>query len=196
MSYSEKVDVEGDWPSPPEETLRLLQQQMKDRFNDVIVVETAEAQAIRTALTTEMGRPEAGRYGKRLIEHYKRECLLAAVFAEHGTLSENVGVITKDVADWAAVWTRYQLHLRIVYWPIDAGNDVERMCSAMRALLTRAHPKGVSLTKLKDASNVYRAGSGGVEAFGRAYRAMLANDEMRKKGVNSKGKDLFVLVCD
>ena len=70
------------------------------------------------------------------------------------------------------------------------------MCTAMRGLLKRAHPKGVSLKQLKDAANVYREGSGGIEAFGRAYRAMMMNEEMRKVGQNARGKDLFGLVCD
>ncbi len=196
MSYSDKIHVEGDWVVPPEAALRELEHQMMSRFTGVEVTETPEAKAIRMALTAEMEKPEAGRHGKRLVEHYKRECLLAAVFADPGTLGENVGVITKDVAEWAAQWTRYQLHLRITYWPIDAGNDVERMCTAMRALLKRAHPKGVSLPQLKDAANVYREGSGGIEVFGRAYRAMLWNEEMRKVGQNRRGRDLFGLVLD
>lgn len=193
MSYSDKIHVEGDWSSPPEAALRMLEQKMMDRFTGVDVVETPEARTVRFALTAEMERPEAGRHGKRLIEHYKRECLLAAVF---GDGSARPGVITKDVAEWAASWTRYQLHLRITYWPIDAGNDVERMCTAMRGLLHRADPKAVSLKQLKDAANVYREGSGGIDAFGRAHRAMMMNQEMCKVGQNRRGKDLFALVAD
>jgi hypothetical protein len=195
MSYSEKVSVEGDWSVPDERALRILQERIEDRFTGVTVVETEEAKVVRLALTKEMERPEVGRHGKRLLEYYKRECLLAAVFADRLT-DENTGRITKEIAEWAATWTRYQQRLRITYWPIDAGNDVERMCSAIRALLKRAYPKGVSLKQLKDAAHVYRDGSGGIEAFGRAYRAMMQNEEMRKVGVNAKGKDLFGLVCE
>jgi hypothetical protein len=196
MSESKKIIVAGDWVTPPEVELRDLQNQMLERFNDVRVIETAEAKTIREALKIEMDQPEAGRHGKRLIEHFKRECLLAAVFASAGVLNQNVGIITKEIAEWAAQWVRYQLHLRIALWPIDAGSDVERMCSLMRALLQRANPKAVSLKQLKDTCNVYRQGSGGIEAFGRAYRAMIMNEEMRKAGKNSRGKDLFGLVAD
>jgi hypothetical protein len=196
MSESKKIAIAGDWATPPEAELRDLQNQMMGRFNDVRVIETAEAKIVREALKDEMDRPEAGRHGKRLIEHFKRECLLAAVFAPSNALNEKVGVITKEIAEWAAQWARYQLHLRIALWPVDAGSDVERMCSLMRALLQRANPKAVSLKQLKDACNVYRQGSGGIEAFGRAYRAMIMNEEMRKVGKNSRGKDLFGLVLD
>jgi hypothetical protein len=196
MSESKKIVVEGDWATPPEAELRDLQSQMMERFHDIRVVETADAKIIREALKDEMDRPEAGRHGKRLIEHFKRECLLAAVFAPGTALNENVGVITQEIAEWASQWTRYQLHLRIALWPIDAGSDVERMCSLIRALLQRANPKAVSLKQLKDACNVYRQGSGGIEAFGRAYRAMIMNEEMRKVGKNKRGKDLFGLVLD
>lgn len=196
LSESKKIAVTGDWATPPEVELRDLQNRMMERFNDVHVIETAEAKIIREALKEEMDRPEAGRHGKRLIEHFKRECLLAAVFAPASGLNKNVGVITREIGEWAAQWVRYQLHLRIALWPIDAGSDVERMCSLIRALLQRANPKAVSLKQLKDACHVYRQGSGGIEAFGRAYRAMVMNEEMRKIGKNSRGKDLFGLVID
>jgi hypothetical protein len=121
------------------------------------------------------------------------------VFAPPGVLNQNVGIITKEIAEWAAQWTRYQLRLRILLWPIDAGNEVERMCCAIRALLQRAHPKGVSPSQMKEACHVRRPGSGGPEAFSRAFRAMLSPygvAEMKKIGENRKGQPLFGLMPD
>ena len=189
-SYSDAIVVEGDWPPRDEEELVTIQSQMLERMDDVKVVETDEAKAVRAALTAEMTESVAGRHGKRLIEHYKRECLLAAVFAD--PVFGDEGVITKSVAMWAAQWARHQLHLRIRFWPTDAGGPVERMESAMRTLLKKAYPKVVSLAQLKTAANAYRDGDGGIETFNRAYRAMIGGLEMRKAGVNSKGAEVFV----
>jgi hypothetical protein len=166
-----------------------LQADMLERLKNVNVYETPEAIAIRTELAKELNA--AGRYGKRLIEHFKREALLQAVFSSD--FFEDVGGISKEVAEWAAAWTRHQLHLRQLYWPMsDAGNHVERMEAAMRSVLQRAFPKAVSLRTLKTSAHAFREGSGGFETFQRACRALLQAGEMQRVGATRKGIDLFV----
>jgi len=80
-------------------------------------------------------------------------------------------VIAEDIVERSIAWAEHELYLREELWPVDKGNLVERMEQAMR----RALKKHEALTKkqLMDASNVHRAGSGGMETFDRAFKAML-----------------------
>ena len=189
MSYSDRIVAPAVWPARDEEKLKLLQDEILERLKGVVVTETPEAIAVRSELSEEFSA--AGRYGKRLLECYKREALLQAVFVQD--FFSEVGVITEEIAMHAAAWARHQLHLRQLYWPMsDGGSLTERMECAMRSVLQKAFPKAVSLTTLKRAAHVFREGSGGFETFQRAYRALVQAGEMQRAGATRKGVDLFI----
>ena len=127
-------------------------------------------------------------YLSRLEAYFKRDILLRALFSGSETVQP---VITADNVDRAVAWAMYELYLRQELWPVDKGNLIERMEQSM----VRALKKNETLTKaaLQSSCNVFRAGSGGMDTFNRAWGALLKGNAIRVVGKTHKGTEVFSL---
>lgn len=166
----------------------------------IIVRETPEAKQIRLATFEDFDQMDKT-FSARLDDIYRREILLAAVFAPTvkggipsggpefmDSLPTLEATVTPEMAVFAQKFTLYQYQLRQTLWPNDAGSNVERMEIAMRRhLATRCHQ---SDRNLMAAANVYRPGSGGTGAYKRAKKAF-AGQGMKCTNVNRKGHALY-----
>lgn len=127
-------------------------------------------------------------YVSRLDAHFKRDILLRALFSGDETV---IPIITADAVERAVGWAQYELYLRQQLWPVDKGNLIERM----EQNIVRALKKNETLTKsaLQTACNVFRAGSGGMDTFNRAWTALCRGDAVKPVGRTSKGTEVFSL---
>jgi len=127
-------------------------------------------------------------YLSRLESYFKRDILLRSLFSGSETTP---AVITADNVERAIAWATYELYLRQELWPVDKGNLIERMEQSMR----RALKKNETLTKsaLQSSCNVFRAGSGGMDTFNRAWGALLKGNAIRVVGKTHKGTEVFSL---
>jgi hypothetical protein len=123
----------------------------------------------------------------RLESHFKRDLLLRAIFSGD---PEVTPLITADMVERSVIWAEHELYLREELWPIDKGNLVERMEQSMRKALKKH--EALTKSQLMTACNVFRAGSGGMETFDRAFKAMLRG-ALVVIGKTSKGTEKFGL---
>lgn len=162
--------------------------------------ETDDALKLRTAFQKQLGAKrvelagqELGHLVSRLESHFKRDLMLRALFSglhpEQGTLDDVV--ITADMVQRSIIWAEYELYLREELWPVDQGNQVERMEQSMRRSLKKHH--ALTKTQLKDACNVHRAGSGGIGTFNMSWSGMLKGEEIVVVGKTHKGTEKFGL---
>jgi hypothetical protein len=194
LSYSEPNDIDGDWTPRPKEELNSAFEKIQERLAvpEFHIQETGEARAIRFGVQAKLkalvrsGSQEA----KRLYEHYKREVTLSAVFSADPSL---IGVIGAQQATAAAKWVEHQLQLREKFWTVDSGNAVERMEKLAQKALQKKCP--LSERDLKTAANVARPGSGGDEAWNRAFSAMRRGDEATIRKAKAKNRKGFPMYC-
>jgi len=85
----------------------------------------------------------------------------------------------------------YQLKLRMLLWPVDAGDRVEAMCTRIRKALSNLHP--LSDRDLQKAAHMHREGSGGPEAYVRAMRSTKSAKLIKCIGQNRAGRDGYCL---
>ena len=208
ITYTGDITHTGDWPDLNTILINELAAKMLARWQmlcdwkgnheglPLVLKETPGAHALRekfqkslavqrTRLNEEL--PGLG-LTSRLEAHFKRDLILRAVFS--GMMLTTLPVIAEDIVERSIAWAEHELYLREELWPVDKGNLVERMEQAMR----RALKKHEALTKkqLMDASNVHRAGSGGMETFDRAFKAMLRHC-LVVLGKTHKGTEKFGL---
>ena len=129
------------------------------------LTEEPGAKEIRLKVQQELAK--AGEKGKRLIEYFIREQVNQAVFSIRNPL-----VMTTADAEYVAEWVDAQLSARL-YWPVDAGQNVERNEVLIRRAVSRHF---VTERELQNACNYWRPGSGGAWAFDTALRNMLKRD--------------------
>lgn len=124
-------------------------------------------------------------YTSRLDSYFKRDILLRALFSEDGN------TITGDMLERSIAWASHQLYLRQQLWPVDKGNLVERMEQG----IIRALKKNETLSKsaLQSACNVFRAGSGGMDTFNRAWAALTRGNAVKVLGKTHKGTEVYGL---
>ena len=207
LTYTGDVTHTGDWKPLDTNAINDISNKMLTRWQSISnymgehegkpmqIEETPEANALRlkfqkslsvqrTRLNEEM--PGMG-MTSRLESHFKRDLLLRAIFSGTETV---VPVITADMVERSVAWAEHELYLREELWPVDKGNLVERMEQAMRRMLK----KHEALTKkqLMDSCNVYRAGSGGMETFDRAFKGMVKHC-LVVLGKTSKGTEKYGL---
>jgi hypothetical protein len=182
MSFGSLTNFEGDWTPLHTEARSSIIHKILCRIQEApaCLTETSEARAVRYELQKEI-KAIGTHHSLRLGEHYKRETALAAVCGD--------GVITEEIAKHAVEWIRYQIILRRMFWPIDGGDKVERMEIAIRDALKRMHP--LSNKELKDEVHAYRVGSGGIETYNRAIRALVFGREIKSTSTTRKGEPIF-----
>lgn len=205
LAYAGNVTHIGDWAEQDTVKINSLGNQMLERWHALttqfaenknapfIPAETAEAKKLRddfhkflaqqrTKLNEDNPNTD---YGSRLDSYFKRDLLLRALFSGDGK------TITADMVERAIAWASYELYLRAELWPVDKGNLIERMEQSM----VRALKKNETLTKsaLQSACNVFRAGSGGMDTFNRAWTALLKGDAIRVIGKTHKGTEVYGL---
>jgi len=114
----------------------------------------------------------------------KRDELFRVLFNRRGF------EITAEMARRSVEWSRNQLENRIALFPEDAGSPTEVM---ERIIVKTVRAKGrASLRELKRACHVDRAGSGGIETFNRALRALLFGRELKQDGTTRKGMPMYI----
>ena len=142
----------------------------------VVLVEEDGAAKVRLEVKAILKK--AGKVGKRLLDYFMREQVVQAVTAVDGRM-----VMTTQQAEYAKRWVEAQLQCRIDCWPSDSNNQIESMEHAIRKAVNRHF---VSETKLKDACNLYREGSGGWYAFQAARKNMLQSEAIKMTGKTRK----------
>ena len=208
MTYTGDITHTGDWPMQNTAVIKDLEGKMLTRWQNIcnwsaehegqpfVLDESPEAHDLRMkfqkSLALQRTRLNETMPGmgltSRLESHFKRDLLLRAVFSGMETV---MPTITAEMVERSIAWAEHELYLREELWPVDKGNLVERMEQAMR----RALVKHEALTKkqLMDACNVYRAGSGGMETFLRAWKSMFGGGALIVLGKTSKGTEKFGL---
>jgi hypothetical protein len=151
------------------------------QHDPVVLIEEDGAGKIR--LETKAMLKKAGKAGKRLLEYFMREQVAQAVVAADTRL-----VMTTQQAAYAKRWVEAQVECRLNCWPSDANNQIESMEHAMRKTVNGHF---VSETRLKDACNFYREGSGGWFAFNAARNNMMASEAIKLTGKTRKGARLY-----
>jgi hypothetical protein len=92
------------------------------------------------------------------------------------------------------LWAKYQIYLRTELWPVDLGSIVERMEQNIRKSLKRN--KKSTKAGLQDDCNVFKAGSGGMETFNRAFKALMSGGAFTVVGITHKRTEVYSLTED
>jgi len=205
ITYTGDVTHTGDWPDLDTAAINAISNKMFDRWQMIVswmgehegkpmlITETPDAYELRQKFQKSLGvqrtrlneaMPGMG-MTSRLESHFKRDLMLRALFQD-GPPGITADMVTRSIA-----WAEHELYLREELWPVDKGNLVERMEQGMR----KALKKHEALTKrqLMDACNAYRAGSGGMETFLRAWKSMLGSGALIVLGKTHKGTEKFGL---
>ena len=222
LVYAVKKDHIGDWGEMDTAAINALGNKMFERWQTIrntvtemteaevkaagkenreakecrwIPEETKEAHDLRESFQKELSQEgkvlmekTGDDYISRLDSLFKRDILLRAIFSGDGK------TITEDMVRRSILWAKHEFYLRQELWPVDKGNLIERMEQSMR----RALKKHENLTKrdLQTSCNVFRAGSGGMETFNRAWAALLKGDAIRVVGRTSRKTEVFTLTED
>ena len=133
-------------------TERVFQLMQGDLQGGCIVL-NEEPEATQIRLEVKAMLKKLGAVGKRLMDYFMREQMTQAV-----TSTDGRSIMTGEQAKYAKAWVEAQIQCRLTSWPTDANNQIEQMEHAIRKAV-KTH--FVSETKLRDACNFYRAGSGG-----------------------------------
>lgn len=188
--YANKQPWEGDWLLTDNEGARRILSDIDARLAKIlnhhgrlIPSETADAKQIRLDFYKTLDT-EDPRDTPRLKDHMKRDELFRVLFNRQGF------EITAEMAQRSVEWSRNQLENRIALFPEDAGSPTEVM---ERIIGRTLRAKGrASLRELKRACHVDRAGSGGIETFNRALRALLFGREIKQDGTTRKGMPMYI----
>jgi hypothetical protein len=189
---SDRRPWEGDWlPIDAKKAHRIIADleallaKIVNTDGVFIPTETQEAKQIRLDYFKFLDAQDP-RYISRLKEQMKRDELFRALFGGDGF------ELNAEMARRSVTWCENQLQNRIALFPEDAGSPVEIM---EHIIIKTVRAKGrASLTALKDACHVYRAGSGGIETFNRALRGLVFGREIKQDGTTRKGAPMYVLV--
>lgn len=176
-----------DWERLPAQTLERLSTELAERVRQLVG-------GVKTILTEEPGAKEirlrvkamlkkVGKVGKRLMDYFVREQVVQAATAPDGSL-----VMTTKQAEYAERWVMAQVQARLDCWPSDAGNPIEGMEHAIRKVVSTHH---VSESKLKDACNFYREGSGGWYVYRSALGNCIESGVVKQTGKTRKGAKTF-----
>ena len=130
-------------------------------------------------------------YLSRLFAHFLRDVLVRAIFS--GDANSPI-VIDADMMRRSILWAKYQIYLRTELWPVDLGSIVERMEQNIRKSLKRN--KRLTKAALQDDCNVFKAGSGGMETFNRAFTALMRGGAFTVVGVTHKRTEVYSLTED
>ena len=130
-------------------------------------------------------------YLSRLFAHFLRDVVLRAVFTGE---PDSPIVITEDVMRRSILWAKYQIYLRTEFWPVDLGSIIERMEQNIRKVLKR-HKK-LTKSNIQTLCNVFHAGSGGMDTFNRAFKALLSGGALTSVGTTHKRTDVWALTED
>jgi hypothetical protein len=119
----------------------------------------------------------------RLLEHTKVDVLMRAVFSGSPT-------ITLEQVERSIAWGRYQLRLRLEFWPADARDAIAAM---IQTLLRRLRKGNATARELRKAANVDREGNH--ETFNRALSALTrsGDGEVITVGKTRKGRPVYAL---
>ena len=167
--------------------------------NPIMPTETSEAIHLREQfevfLVEEAKRLRAENpnvdYLSRLFAHFLRDVVLRAVFTGE---PDSPIVITEDVMRRSILWAKYQIYLRTEFWPVDLGSIIERMEQNIRKVLKR-HKK-LTKSNIQTLCNVFHAGSGGMDTFNRAFKALLSGGALTSVGTTHKRTDVWALTED
>jgi hypothetical protein len=128
-------------------------------------------------------------YNSRIVLLTKQDILQRAVYSGSKR-------ITREHVERGIVWGQHQLELRQALWPFDRGSLVEGMERKIESALAKARRganKGLTLARLHSACNVERLGSGGIETFNRAFRALTQAGRVKPIGKTRKGTVVYGL---
>ena len=165
----------------------------------LMATETVEATQLREAFEHHL-KAEGDRlreensnvdYLSRLFAHFLRDVLIRAVFS--GEPNSPI-VIDAQMMQRGIDWATHQLYLRQELWPVDLGSIVERMEQNIRKSLKRN--KKSTKAGLQTDCNVFKAGSGGMETFQRAFKALLQGGALSVVGLTHKRTEVFELTED
>jgi hypothetical protein len=176
-----------DWQRPNEAILLEAKGWLADRVlklfegQRIVLTEEPGAEAIRLEVKSMLRK--AGKVGKRLMDYFMREQVAQAAVADNGCL-----VMTTEQARYAKAWVEAQIDCRLNCWPSDSTNQIEAMEHAIRKAVTTHH---VSETRLKDACNFYREGSGGWFVFSTALKNAVASEAVKLTGKTRKGARMY-----
>jgi hypothetical protein len=151
------------------------------QHDPVVLIEEDGAAKIR--LETKALLKKAGKAGKRLLDYFMREQVAQAAVALDGRM-----IMTTEQARYAKRWVEAQLECRLNCWPSDSNNQIEAMEHAIRKTVCVHF---VSETRLKDACNFYREGSGGWFVFNAARSNAISSGAIKPTGKTRKGARVY-----
>jgi hypothetical protein len=117
----------------------------------------------------------------RLLEHAKVDLLMRCLFSGSPT-------ITLEMVERSIAWARYQLRLRLEFWPPDAKDAIAAM---IQVLLRRLRKGSASARDLRKSANVDRDGTH--EVFNRALSAITRSGQVHIASTNHKGLPVYAL---
>jgi hypothetical protein len=120
----------------------------------------------------------------RLLEHAKVDVLMRCFFSGAQTIS--LEMVERSIA-----WARYQLKLRLEFWPPDARDAV---AAIIQIILRRLRKGSASARDLRKAANVNRDGTH--EPFNRALSALTRSGQVTIAGKNRVGQNVYQLEFD
>lgn len=119
----------------------------------------------------------------RIDSHFKRDLVLRAVFSVEKR-------ITKKMVERSIKWAKHELEIRRLLWPIDTGNDVSKNEQRILTAITKQGP--MTKSGVQKWSNAAKC-SGGVEAWNRAWTALIRADMIVPTGKTDVRKQKWVL---
>jgi hypothetical protein len=145
--------------------------------------EAIKSKDLRLKFMAQLGNEDPG-YVAELPAHFRRDLLLRAVFAKDHFIDE--ARTQKSI-----LWTQHQLDVRRELWPVDAGWPEERMEQRIVAALQKYGD--LSRARLMDRSRAGKPGSGGLELFNRALKALMVSGVLVVAGRTRKGEPVYHL---
>jgi phage/plasmid primase-like uncharacterized protein len=185
LTYAKWQPVGGDWLPRNIENEQGIVTRMRQAIERLpadhvfLPQEEPDARQVRLAFFAELEKEaEENYFPLELQSHFKRDLLLRTVFSDEQ-------VITLKQTQRSIAWAKHQLNVRRTLWPEDIGSPTEQMERKIIRCLKERGP--MSDNDLMNACNVYHAGSGGVDVYNRAMRALklprviIAVGQTRKK---------------
>lgn len=195
---------EKDWERLSEEEIHEAAKNLASAVYDLQIGEPTvlieEPGATKIRLEVKKMLIDAGDIGKRLLEYFMREQVAQAVTVVDDwrlasskepnptTAGDKRLVMTEKQAHYAKEWVKAQLEARAQCWPADAKSQIEAMEHTIRKAVYTHH---VSETKLKDACNYYRQGSGGEFTFGTALKNVIQSRAIKVTALTRKGTNSY-----
>ena len=138
----------------------------------------------------EDGNDKITHYTARIVLLTKQDILQRAIYSGSRR-------ITRQHVERGIAWGQHQLELRQALWPCDRGSLVEAMEHKIESALAKTKNEpcgGLTASRLQSLCNVTRPGSGGLETFNRAFRALTAAGRVRLVGKTRKGTTIYGLL--